>query len=87
MSEEAIGEPVGLSEQESVFYGCKSIGYTRKDKTDLVWGKYRESIRLITKYTTAYFLVRIIQTFSKRKNALTNTDQYGFPIDKVYFAG
>jgi len=57
MSEEAIGELVGLCVEESIFYGCKSLGYTRKDKTDLVWGKYGESFRLITKYTTANFLV------------------------------
>jgi hypothetical protein len=57
MSEEAIGELVRLSEEESVLCGCKSLCYTRKDKTDLVWGKHLESIRLITQYTTAYFLV------------------------------
>jgi len=58
MFEEAIGELVRLSEEESVLYSCKSLGYTRKEKkTDLLWGNYRESIRLVTKYTNAYFLV------------------------------
>ena len=57
MSEEATGELVRLSEEESVLFGCKSLGYRRKEETDLVWGKHRETIGLITKYTTTCFLV------------------------------
>jgi len=56
MSEEAICELVGLAGEQSIIYGCKSLGYTRKYKNDLVWGKHRGSIRLIIKCTTAYFL-------------------------------
>jgi hypothetical protein len=54
MSEEAIGEFVGPAGEQSFFYGCKGLRYTRNYKTDPVWGKHRESIRLNTKYTTVY---------------------------------
>lgn len=56
MSEEAICELVVLAGEQSILYGCKSLGYTRKYKTDLVWGKHRESMTFIIKYTTAYIL-------------------------------
>jgi hypothetical protein len=45
MSEEAIGEFVGLAGEQSISYGCKGLGYTINYKTDPVWGKHRESIK------------------------------------------
>jgi hypothetical protein len=39
MFEEAIGELVRLSEEESVLYSCKSLGYKRKEKKLIYCGE------------------------------------------------